>query len=192
MSKCPGHSLNHIESNQYVRICGSRSMLSRLFCCDVSNGADEFAEYCKRGPKRPLALGDETPRKKRCAVDQRSPRKSACAVDAFPGNVIRLSSRKKRCALDVCSGQDKFKAAMGPKSLSDLFGCEESVHVDVCRVGERCIKKRRVGEKREHPKAKTCKTTAAEKRSNADVFVGSVHETAAGHWQRHRESPKEA
>ena len=82
-----------------------------MFCWDASNVPDEFAEYCKRRPKRPLALGDdilsETPRKKRCAVDviTQSPSKSACAV----GNVIR----KKRRALDARSGQDKLKAAIG-------------------------------------------------------------------------------
>ena len=126
--------------------------MSRLFCCD--------AERCKRRPKRPVALSDDiipqTPGKKPFALDV-SPEKSKAAIGAE-----RATSSK-------------------PKHLSELFGCEESVHV----VGERCIKKRR-------PKAKTCKTTAAEKRSNADVFVGSVHETAAGHWQRHRESPKDA
>ena len=95
---------------------------------------------------------------------------------------------------------DKSKAAIGAESatqiqpkMSEFFGGEAPVHFDVsCGVGERCSKKRRAGEEREYPKATKCKTTAAEKRSLADVLVGSVHETAAGHWQRHRDSPKDA
>ena len=53
-------------------------------------------------------------------------------------------------------------------------------------VRQRCIKKQRVGN------AKERKPTAAEKRSNEDKFVGSVHETTACHRKRHSECPKDA
>ena len=80
------------------------TMLSRLF--DISSVADEFAALQARA-QAAIGVVGRPPRKKRCAVDAitQSPSKSACAV----GNVIR----KKRCALDVRSGQDKFKAAIG-------------------------------------------------------------------------------
>ena len=76
------------------------TMLSRLECC---GRVRSIASARPSGHWRCWA----TPRKKRCAVDviTQSPSKSACAV----GNVIR----KTRCALDVRSGQDKFKAAIG-------------------------------------------------------------------------------
>ena len=53
-------------------------------------------------------------------------------------------------------------------------------------VRQRCIKKQRVG------KAKERTPTAAEKRSNENTFVGSVHETTACHRKRHSECPKDA
>ena len=64
----------------------------------------------------------------------------------------------------------------------DVERCIKKQRVD----GERCIKKQRVG------KAKERKPTAAEKRSNEDKFVGSVHETTACHRKRHSECPKDA
>ena len=63
----------------------------------------------------------------------------------------------------------------------DVERCIKKQRVD----GERCIKKQRVG------KAKERKPTAAEKRSNEDKFVGSVHETTACHRKRHSECPKD-
>ena len=80
------------------------TMLSRLF--DISSVADEFAALQAR-VQAAIGVVGRPPRKKRCAVDAitQSPSKSACAV----GNVIR----KTRRALDVRSGQDKFKAAIG-------------------------------------------------------------------------------
>ena len=91
-------------------------MLSRLFCCDILNAVDEFAEHCigKRQPKRPLALSDDIKHKSKAVI-----------------------------------GAERATSSM-PKNLSELFGCEESVHVGVCcGAGERCMKKRRAGKERE-------------------------------------------
>ena len=83
------------------------------------------SQHCKRVPKRPSALLGDPPRKTRCAVDDitQSKSKSACAV----GNVIRQTP----CALDVRSGQDKFKAAIGDERATS---CKPKKH-DSSRYG---------------------------------------------------------
>ena len=81
------------------------------------------------------------------------------------------------------SALGEAKTAIGVERATS---CKPKRTRDVSRHVERCIKKQRVG------KAKERTPTAAEKRSNDDKFVGSVHETTACHRKRHSECPKDA
>ena len=87
-----------------------------------------------------------------------------------------------------------LKTAIGVERATS---CKPKRTRDVSRDVERCIKKQRVDGKRciknqRVGKAKERKPTTAEKRSNENKFVGSVHETTACHRKRHSECPKDA
>ena len=61
MSKRNGHSLNHKESNKYVRSCGSSVFRTRVDDVVALGVLRTSSQHCKRAPKRPLALlGDPT------------------------------------------------------------------------------------------------------------------------------------
>ena len=95
-------------------------------------------------------------------------------------------SRLQQCCRVCFVSHRRWARLQRPLALNVRHHASRNVRAMSVVMLSVALRKQRVG------KAKERKRTAAEKRSDEDKFVGSVHETTACHRKRHSECPKDA